>query len=503
MGDTWITDMTHFLDQWGQPAEFRGSRIAKHLGAIVSYLTSSPSDTMCELPLSCRRRPNRKACPGKIHAGFEPGTDNIIWSCPVCDDRGLIHHWQNTFWDKGGRAGLPQVRKITYQHGFMDSIQGEADLDETILVGGDVSHDIIRAIHDNQILGASGVYGDNGSHDRESKSKKGILMEQVPPQLRIWQLVLGFANSRVLYELVKTGVIEQLRDQPKRLPELAQACRLNPDMLYRTLRYAGVIGVVDREDEQYFLTDVGRLLLKDVPGSLYGGVMLAGSEPWQRAWSNFGHALATGENAFGPATGASFFEYLERHPEFGEPFNRWMTTMTTLAAPAIAEAYDFRPFGTVCDIGGGQGILLKAILEANPHLRGILYDNERVVQNHVLADLDPRVEVQTGSFFERVPAADVLLLKNVLHDWPDEKCEIILNRCRQAMRPSSRLLIIDRLIGSPTDLPSVFYDLHMQVIQGGRERTEQEFSSLLQKAGMKLNRIISTRSPMKIVETSL
>lgn len=153
MGDTWITDMTHFLDQRGQPAEFRGSRIAKHLGAIVSHLTSSPSDTMRELPLSCRRRPNRKACPGKIHAGFEGGTSNIIWSCPVCNDCGIINHWQNTFWDKGGRAGLPHVRKITYQHGLMDSIQGEMDLEETILVGGDVTHDIIRAIHDNQILG--------------------------------------------------------------------------------------------------------------------------------------------------------------------------------------------------------------------------------------------------------------------------------------------------------------------------------------------------------------
>jgi hypothetical protein len=161
MGDTWITDMTHFLDTQDQPAAFGGSRrIAKHFGAIVSDLTTSPPATIREVPLSCRRRPKRKACPGKIHAGFEPGTTNIIWSCPVCNDRGLIHHWQNTIWDKGGRVRLPQISKITYRHGFLDDIEEDADLDETILDGAVVSHDIILAIHDNEILGTGGVYGD-------------------------------------------------------------------------------------------------------------------------------------------------------------------------------------------------------------------------------------------------------------------------------------------------------------------------------------------------------
>jgi O-methyltransferase domain len=327
-------------------------------------------------------------------------------------------------------------------------------------------------------------------------------MDQVPPQLRVWQLALGFANTEVLYAIVRAGVVEQLRDQPKSVPELAQACKLNADVLYRTLRFAGAIGVVTQEGEEYSLTDVGRLLLKDVPGSLYMGLLLAGSEPWQRAWHNFAHALATGEDAFRPVMGTSFFEYLNQHPESGTPFNQWMTIVTTLEAGAIAEAYDFRPFGTVCDIGGGHGILLKTILETNPRLRGVLYDQESVVKDHVLTDL-PRAQIQTGSFFERVPAADVLLLKNVLHDWSDEKCQVLLSRCRQAMQPSSRLLIIDRVIGSPADLIGSFYDLHMQLIQGGRERTEKEFSSLLQKAGMKLNRIIPTQSPMKIIEASV
>lgn len=326
---------------------------------------------------------------------------------------------------------------------------------------------------------------------------------QLPPQDRIWQLSLGFVNTAVLHALVKAGVIEQLREQPKKLSELVQACGLNADVLYRTLRFAAVIDVVMLDGEQYTLTTVGQLMLKDVPSSLYMLLLQWGSEPWRNAWNNFSHTLATGDNAFEPVMGAGFFEYLDQHPEYGTPFNQLMTVRTTMAARAIADAYDFTPFGTICDIGGGQGILLNSILIANPHLRGILYDQENVVKGHVLADMAARVEIQPGNFFERVPGSDVLLLKNVLHDWGDEKCQVILSHCREAMQPSSRLLIVETVISSPTDLTEAFYDLHMQVLLGGKERTENEFILLLHKEGLKLNRIISTKSPMKIIEASL
>jgi hypothetical protein len=326
---------------------------------------------------------------------------------------------------------------------------------------------------------------------------------QVSPQLRIWQLGLGFANTAVLHALVKTGVIEQMRQHSRSLSELAQAGQLNSDMLYRALRFATVIGVVEQNDSQYSLTETGALLLKDVPGSVYMGILLIGSEPWQRGWENFAHSLATGDAAFDQAMGEPFFDYLDEHPEYGALFNQWQNILTSMAARAITEVYDFTAYGTICDVGGGQGVLLESLLSANPHLRGILYDQESVIKDHVLADLSQRVEIQSGNFFEHVPAAEVLIMKNVLHDWNDEKCQVILSRCRQAMQPSSRLLIVEMVIDSPADLMGVFYDMHMQVILGGKERTAGEFGALLQRAGMKLNRIIPTKSPVKILEVLL
>ncbi len=112
-----------------------------------------------------------------------------------------------------------------------------------------------------------------------------------------------------------------------------------------------------------------------------------------------------------------------------------------------------------------------------------------------------------GSFFERVPSADLLILKAVLHDWSDEKCAVILAHCREAMPPDGRLLIIDRLVVEPVDPISAFYDLHMLQQIGGRERTEAELRSLLADAGLQMRRVIvPTESPMfplRLVEASL
>lgn len=327
-----------------------------------------------------------------------------------------------------------------------------------------------------------------------------------PPQARFFQWNLGFASLMLCRSLVQTGLIEQMADRPRTLDELADACQLHQDVLYRALRFATAIEVTVRQDGRYSLAALGRALLRDAPDSLYNALLIAGSEPWQRPWQNLAHCLRTGESAFEHVMGMPFFDYLEQHPEYGAPFHQQGSALSAITDPAIAAAYDFCPFRTVCDVGGGQGMFLRTLLQANPHLRGILFDLASVVQSHVLGELGERAEVVAGSFFERVPAADVLILKAVLHDWPDDKCAAILGQCRQVMQPDRRLLIVDRVMDEPVDPMNAFYDLHMQVQLRGRERTAAEFGALLQSASLQLRRIIPTTSPMiplRIVEASL
>lgn len=327
-----------------------------------------------------------------------------------------------------------------------------------------------------------------------------------PPQARLFQWMLGFSSMMVSHALVKAGVIAQLGDQPQTLDALASACGVHREVLFRALRFAGSIELTTRVGDQYSLTGLGRVMLKETPGSIYTALLLSGSEPWVRSWQNFAYCLATGESAFEHFIGAPFFDYLEQHPEYGQPFHQQGSAFAAITDPVIAAAYDFTPFQTVCDVGGGQGMLIKAILQANPHLRGILYDQSSALEKHVLGELAGRVEILAGNFFENVPAADVLILKAVLHDWPDEKCAIILDQCRRAMQPASRLVIVDRVMDEPVDAMNAFYDLHMQVVLQGKERTATEFSALLRNAGLQLLRVIPTAAPMiplRIIESTL
>ena len=256
----------------------------------------------------------------------------------------------------------------------------------------------------------------------------------VPPQARFFQWVQGWATLMLCHSLVKTGVLEQMAGQTRTVDELAGACQLHAGTLYRALRMATALGITARDGDCYTLTDVGRAMLKDTPGSLYNGLMMTGHDGYQRSWQHFAYSLATGESAFTHVMGAPFFDYLEQHPELGIPFQQQQAAYATMADPALLPTYDFASFRTVCDVGGGTGSFLKRVLEANPHLSGILYDMPGVVANHVLGDLAERVEVVAGSFFERVPSADLLILKAILHDWSDEKCAVILARCRKRWR---------------------------------------------------------------------
>lgn len=327
------------------------------------------------------------------------------------------------------------------------------------------------------------------------------MQDQSPsPLMQLRQLVAGFANTNVIYTLVKSGVIEQLRDDSMTVDKLANECGLHADVLNRVLRYATGLGIVSSNADQFSLTEAGRFLLKNVPGSMYGGVMLMGGGPWRKSWDNLVLSLKTGESAFAQTMGTSFFEYLEVNPDHAKMFNDWMTANSAASARMIPDAYDFTPYKTICDIAGGQGLLLKSILLANPHLHGILYDMGKVVEDHILDEVAERVTAVSGDFFKSVPRADILMMKHIIHDWNDDRALQILQNCKKVMDNDTKLLIIERVLDGEADMGSLFLDLHMQVMNGSKERSAAEYEVLLEKAGLKLNRIIPTPSPAKIIE---
>jgi len=328
-------------------------------------------------------------------------------------------------------------------------------------------------------------------------------MENQPPApIRAFQILGEMMNSFILSSLIKNEVLEAIGSGMNSTDELAKKCNLNNNVLARTLRYASIIGLVNITENKYSLTEVGLCFLKNTPGSLYGSASFISAPPWRDSWMNFEHCLKSGEPAFDHVFGQPFFQFLDSNQEYGKPFNHYMTMMTTVVAPVVAEAYTFIAFDTICDVGGGQGILLKAILEKSPKSKGILFDMESAVKENLLENTSDRVEIVSGNFFDSIPAADCMVLKTIIHDWNDENAIRILTNCRKNLKPGGKILLVEQVVEEPYTLMSLFYDLHMQVMLGGAERTEQEFKILFESAGLKLNRIIPTKSPMKIVEAS-
>jgi hypothetical protein len=204
-------------------------------------------------------------------------------------------------------------------------------------------------------------------------------------------------------------------------------------------------------------------------------------------------------------TGHDIWEYFEQEKAEATVFNAAMTNFSTMLAPPVLEAYDFSGLGTLADIAGGQGFLLTTILKKHADLHGILFDLADVVaaaRPRIEAlGLRARCEVASGDFFKSVPAADSYLMKNIIHDWDDAHALSILKNCAQAMRGKGKVILVELVI-TPGNEPHYgkFLDIEMLALAGGRERTEAEYADLFSKAGLRLQRVVPTKSPACVIE---
>jgi C-methyltransferase len=172
-------------------------------------------------------------------------------------------------------------------------------------------------------------------------------------------------------------------------------------------------------------------------------------------------------------------------PEFAALFNDAMTSVAELAEAAIVAGYDFRPYPTIMDVGGGHGGMLAAILAATPNVHRVLYDLPEVVAGAPALlrqrGADDRVRIEEGLFFDTVPAGgDAYTLKNVIHDWPDERAAAILGNVRAAAGGRATVLLIELVI--PThdrDFRGKWADVEMLLQLDGRERTAAEYRDFL------------------------
>ena len=226
---------------------------------------------------------------------------------------------------------------------------------------------------------------------------------------------------------------------------------------------------------------------------------------WQ-VWGKTMYSVRTGKSAWAEMHGEDVFGYFKQNPEALGIFSRAMTSLSGLSTKAVIEAYDFTGVGALIDIAGGHGRLLTDILEANPSTRGILFDMPQVIEgareNVAKTNAADRVEFVSGDFFESVPAGgDAYIMKHIIHDWDDERALTILRNIKRAMNQGGRVLLVESVIaeGNNQDF-SKLMDIEMLVSPGGKERTAAEYEDLFARAGLRLTRIVPTKSAYSIIE---
>jgi hypothetical protein len=331
--------------------------------------------------------------------------------------------------------------------------------------------------------------------------------QTITPSDDLRRLVFGYRVSQALYAVAELGIADLLAGGPRSAEDLATASGAHTPSLSRVLRYLASEGVFTQPRDGWFaLTSMAELLRRDAPGSLRPTILLqVGQMLWQ-SWEHLLHTVRTEMPAFDYAHGVEIFEYHRRHPDVWAVFDHAMTAATAPLTRAVAASYDFSPCKTVVDVGGGRGALVIGLLEAYPHLRGIVFDQPDVAaearQAIAAAGLADRCEAVGGDFFEAIlPVGDTYLAKSILHDWDDERCIAILGACRRAMPADGRLLVIEQVI--PHSEGRSFAksgDVNMLVNLTGRERTEAEYRALYEAAGFALTRVIPAQGELQVIE---
>jgi ubiquinone/menaquinone biosynthesis C-methylase UbiE len=328
------------------------------------------------------------------------------------------------------------------------------------------------------------------------------------------QRLLGLVNSswmsQATYVAAQLRIPDLLADGPKTVEELAMATSSHGPSLRRLLRALTTIEICsEHEDGSFALLPMGALLRSEAAESLRAWTILVNSYNWP-VWGNLLYSVETGKSARTLLTGTEEFQHLEQDPALAALFNQAMVEITRLIVPGVVQAYDFSGMSRIVDVGGGYGELLAAILKANPAAHGVLFDLPHAIDNgrrHLeSAGLTQRCSFVAGNFFESIPSgADGYVLKSIIHDWNDERSQVILENCQRAIGPSGRLLLVERIMperleASPAHQSLVRSDLNMMIALAAQERSEAEFRRLLSAAGFYVTQIVPVGFTFSIIE---
>jgi hypothetical protein len=327
----------------------------------------------------------------------------------------------------------------------------------------------------------------------------------------IMEMATGFWASKALFTATELGVFDALADGPARCSELAARLGLPERSLQRLLTAAAALGLLKRVGAAWANTEAtGTLLVASSPefvGGLFGHL----DHDLYPLWAYLADAVRQDgprwKQAFGPDAPDNPFEAMYQDPARLRQFLHCMEALSRDADAELAERWDFSGASHLLDVGGALGAVPLAVLSRHPHMTATVVDlppvaplAEQHIAEHGMAG---KVHVVPGDFFaEPLPAgADVITLGYVLDDWADERCEVILRRCFDALAPGGTVLVLEKVLHDDRTGPvsAALMNLNMLVATEGQERTLAEYAALLAAAGFANPQLIVLEGSRDIV----
>ncbi|KAI1345327.1 S-adenosyl-L-methionine-dependent methyltransferase [Xylaria sp. FL0043] len=296
-------------------------------------------------------------------------------------------------------------------------------------------------------------------------------------------------------------------DQPQTISALSTETGAAPAVLSRILRYLASVGMIQETDRDTFSANSITNTLSQ-PG-YEGGVrhFFDNIGPCLQAFpafladTKYQDVTSASNTAFQRAfnTHETAFQWLPKHPERFGPLQQVMTVQGAAGVPWFdvfpfeEELAGFTGPHAFVDVGGGFGHQCHILSSRFPELlkgRIVLQDLKETIVN--IPPIFEGFEKMEHDFFTPQPVKEARFyyLRNILHDWPDDKCIQILKQLISAFGPTSQILI-DEMVLPNNHVPweATTIDLTLMSSLGARERTSAEWHDLLDNAGLKILRI--------------
>lgn len=337
---------------------------------------------------------------------------------------------------------------------------------------------------------------------------RSTLSNPDPDARLVLDLMDGFRASKAVFTAVSLGVFDRLHENPTTCEELARDLSCNAGALERVLGACVALGVLSREDERYHNLPAATRFLRVESAETLSGYILYSDRVGFRIWTHLEDAVREGthrwEQTFG--RGEGIFDHLFSTEREKQTFLAGMHGHGLLSSPAAVAVFDLSRYTYLVDLGGATGHLVIAACRRYPALRGTIFDLPKVTQvsrSYVeKAGLADRIEIQSGNFFvDSLPEADLYAMGRILHDWSEDKVQLLLSKIHARLPEGGGLLICERLLNEQRDGPPSAYlqSINMLLCTEGKERSASEYEALVREAGFGTFAFRRTGQPVDVM----